>query len=215
MSEITTKTRILDTAEQLFASQGFAGTSLRAIIKDAEVNTASVHYHFGSKEGLIEAVLLRRAGPVNAKRLESLDELERGHPTGTLPLESVLEAFLAPAVEKHFGKSGRDELLPKLFGRAVADPDEKLRRIIHDIFQKVFERFTDAFMRALPDLSQQDVEWRMHFMIGAMFFAVTVPRIHDAGGHTTRDPIRTIARLVDFISGGMRSPVTELSREPR
>ena len=215
MSEITTKTRILDTAEQLFASQGFAGTSLRAIIKDAEVNTASVHYHFGSKEGLIEAVLLRRAGPVNAKRLESLDELERRHPTGTLPLELVLEAFLAPAVEKHFGKSGRDVLLPKLFCRAVADPDEKLRRIIHDIFQDVFERFTDAFMRALPDLSPQDVEWRMHFMIGAMFFAVTVPRIHDEGGHTTRDPIRTIARLVDFISGGMRSPVTEISREPR
>lgn len=63
MSEITTKNRILDTAEKLFAKQGFAATSLRAIIKEADVNTASVHYHFGSKEGLIEAVLKRQAAP--------------------------------------------------------------------------------------------------------------------------------------------------------
>ncbi len=65
MSEMTTKTLILDTAEKLFATNGFTGTSLRAIIKEAGVNTASVHYHFGSKEGLIEEVLRRRAAPLN------------------------------------------------------------------------------------------------------------------------------------------------------
>jgi AcrR family transcriptional regulator len=179
MSEITTQNKILDTAERLFAVKGFAGTSLRAIIKEAGVNTASVHYHFGSKEGLIEAVLQRRAAPVNAARLEVLDRLEVDKPSGALPLEAVIAAFITPAIEKHFRSSGRGQLLPKLFGRAIADPDERLRAIIRDIFGEVFRRFTIAFMRALPGLSQEEVQWRMHFMIGTMVFTVTVPKVHE------------------------------------
>ena len=44
-----TKERILDTAERLFAQQGYAATSLRGIIAEAGVNLAAVHYHFHSK----------------------------------------------------------------------------------------------------------------------------------------------------------------------
>jgi AcrR family transcriptional regulator len=60
-----TKERILDTAERLFAERGYSATSLRAIIAEADVNLASVHYHFDSKEALLEAVFLRRALPAN------------------------------------------------------------------------------------------------------------------------------------------------------
>ncbi len=49
-SKLETKTKILDVAEQLFASHGFAETSLRGITAKAEVNLASVNYHFGSKK---------------------------------------------------------------------------------------------------------------------------------------------------------------------
>jgi len=56
---LDTKQRILDEAERLFAENGFAGTSLRRIIGAAEVNLAAVHYHFHSKESLLEAVLMR------------------------------------------------------------------------------------------------------------------------------------------------------------
>lgn len=49
-----TKTRILDAAEKLFAERGFSETSLRLITSKAEVNLASVNYHFGSKKELID-----------------------------------------------------------------------------------------------------------------------------------------------------------------
>ena len=215
MSEFTTKNRILDTAEKLFATNGFAATSLRAIIKEAGVNTASAHYHFGSKEGLIQAVLERRAAPVNAARLERLDDLESRHPSGTLPLEAVIEAFLTPAVEK-LKSSQNGGLMPQLFGRAIAEPNEKLRSIIREIFKNVFMRFSVAFMRALPDVSQEEVQWRMHFMIGVMVFTVTVPKVYeeqralDAG-----DTGQMIGRLVDFIAGGMRSPVGRTTSKGR
>lgn len=49
-SRSDTKTRILDAAEKLFAERGFSETSLRLITSKAEVNLASVNYHFGSKK---------------------------------------------------------------------------------------------------------------------------------------------------------------------
>jgi AcrR family transcriptional regulator len=67
-----TKERILDAAERLFAAHGFAGTSLRAVTKEAGVNLAAVHYHFGTKEDLLRAVLSRIVIPVNRERLEML-----------------------------------------------------------------------------------------------------------------------------------------------
>jgi AcrR family transcriptional regulator len=60
-----TKDRILDSAELLFAQQGIASTSLRAITDHADVNLASVNYHFQSKDALVQAVLNRRLNPIN------------------------------------------------------------------------------------------------------------------------------------------------------
>ena len=60
-----TKEKILDTAERLIGEQGYAATSLRHIIAQAGVNLAAVHYHFGSKEDLLDAVVARKAAPVN------------------------------------------------------------------------------------------------------------------------------------------------------
>ena len=56
--------RILEAAEQVFGDAGFAGASLRAIVRRAHVNLATVYYYFGSKNGLMEAVLKRRFGPL-------------------------------------------------------------------------------------------------------------------------------------------------------
>src|SRR5205814_971470 len=85
-----TKLRILDSAERLFADHGVEATSLRTIIGDAKVNLAAIHYHYHSKEELLDAVLMRRIEPANRERLAWLDAL------GENPsLEAVLEAFAA------------------------------------------------------------------------------------------------------------------------
>src|SRR3989442_4377189 len=94
--KLDTKQRILDSAERMFADYGFAGTSLRAIIADAKVNLAAIHYHYRSKEALFDAVILRRLQPINRERLELLDACERSATDGQPTLEQVLEAFLAP-----------------------------------------------------------------------------------------------------------------------
>ena len=73
---IDTQQKILDTAERLFGEQGYAATSLRQVIAAAEVNVAAVHYHFGSKEDLLDAVVMRKAGPLTQERLARLEAVE-------------------------------------------------------------------------------------------------------------------------------------------
>src|SRR5258706_565485 len=96
--ESSTKDRILDSAERLFAEHGFDGVSLRSIIAEAGVNLAAVHYHFHSKEALMDAVIGRRVGPLNQERLALLDKVEVEAGDEPAPLERILEALLIPTV---------------------------------------------------------------------------------------------------------------------
>lgn len=52
-----TRTRILEAAGELFATAGYAETSNKAIAAHAQVDLASINYHFGSRSGLYQAVL--------------------------------------------------------------------------------------------------------------------------------------------------------------
>jgi AcrR family transcriptional regulator len=62
---------ILQVAEQLFAEEGFDGTSVRDIAKQANVNVAMISYYFGSKEKMLEALVLNRISDMRLQ-LESL-----------------------------------------------------------------------------------------------------------------------------------------------
>src|ERR1700712_2452280 len=66
------RTRILDTAEDLFAKAGPAAVTLRSIAAAAETNVAAVNYYFGSKEKLFEEMFVRRVVPLNDERLSRL-----------------------------------------------------------------------------------------------------------------------------------------------
>ena len=71
----STRERILDAAERLFAAQGFHAVSVRDITAAAGVDVALVNYHFGGKHALFEDVFMRRAEVLNAERLRRLELL--------------------------------------------------------------------------------------------------------------------------------------------
>jgi len=56
---MSTKENILQVATQLFAKQGFNGTSIRDIAKEADVNLGAINYHFKNKENLYFEVFNR------------------------------------------------------------------------------------------------------------------------------------------------------------
>lgn len=72
MSDLNEKQlRILQVAETLFAEKGFDGTSIRDISKAAKINIAMVSYYFGSKEKMLEALILHRTSDMRLQ-LENL-----------------------------------------------------------------------------------------------------------------------------------------------
>jgi len=207
--KVDTKQRILDSAERLFADHGFEGTSLRTIIADAKVNLAAIHYHFRSKEALLDAVILRRLGPINRERLDLLDVCERkGHPL----LEEVLEAFLAPPFRAMTRQGETAHTFSRLMGRILAEEKSMFPQLIKHHFGEILERFQKALRNAAPDLPAEEVFWRMFFVGGVLAHTLRCARdieMFSGGLCDATDVEGTLRRLVEFTAAGFRAPVTE------
>ncbi len=204
---VETRERLLDAAERLFAEDGIGRTSLRAITLAAGVNVAAIHYHFGSKEALLDAVLTRRIAPVNRERLALLDAIEHESAGAILPLVPVVEAFLAPLIQ--LAGDPASQRLALLFGRLEAEPVELVASVMREQFGDVARRFRAALGRALPHLSQAEVAWRLHCAIGAVGHMLLTWRHAEIGrefGLDEADEATTRRRLVAFCATGFRAP---------
>ena len=93
MSSKPRKEQILDSAEKAFAKRGPFGVSLRDIARDAEVDVSLVSYHFGKREDVFDAVIMRRLDGLNTERRQYLDEARRRAAPGLPSLEDVIDAF--------------------------------------------------------------------------------------------------------------------------
>jgi AcrR family transcriptional regulator len=205
---MTTKDRILNAAERLFARDGFEATSLRAITAEAKVNLAAVNYHFQSKEALVQAVIGRRMGPVNAQRLALLDAYESEAAGEPLPLEKIMDAFLRPIVA--LVGSHAHEFVP-LIGRIYIEPGEFAERLYAQQFEPMRQRFFPALHRALPNLPPDELAWRLHFAIGALAHTMAASKMLEmmSGGNCEISDVEaTLTRLKAFILAGLTSPVT-------
>ena len=70
-----TRVRLMQAAERLIAERGVEGVSVRDITTAADTNSASIHYHFLSKEGLVRAIIEDRAQRLRERRLDHLGAL--------------------------------------------------------------------------------------------------------------------------------------------
>lgn len=212
-----TRERILDFAERQFMAHGYEGTSMRMITSAAVVNLAAVNYHFGSKEALLREVFRRRLAWLNGERLRVLSALEEQAAGSPLKPSQVLEAFFGTLL-----RIGEDESLGgmtflRLLGRTLTDPAEFIRTFFAAEYAEVIERYKLALFRALPDVPRAEIVWRLHFMLGAMSYAIagtdvlqviTGLGIADASGETvdSKSEARKLAeRLMPFLLGGLRA----------
>lgn len=90
--------QLLLTAEKLFGEQGIDGVSLRQIVTAAgQANSSAVQHHFGSKEGLVQAVYDMRIPELDARRQLLLAGY--ADDDGYVPLSSLLKAMFLPVVQ--------------------------------------------------------------------------------------------------------------------
>ena len=208
MAKVDTKLKILNTAEQLFAVRGVSGTSIREVTSRAKVNLAAVHYHFGSKESVLEAVVSRRLIPLTSERLALLEEFERQSDDGVVVLAKIIEALVGPALRLSRNPEKGGGHFMRLLGRLVMEPDDKVQRLLTDHFKVSLEKFMPALQRALPNLKPVDFFWRVHFLVGAMVHTMAdSERIQIVSGGICNpdDTEDTIKRLVLFVAAGMEA----------
>jgi AcrR family transcriptional regulator len=102
--ETDRRDRLLDAAERQFAERGFAATPVRAVAEEAGVNPALVHYYFGSKFELLQAVFDRVFEPL----AEAIARMGR---SGKVDLEELIGLL--------FEAFGHNPALPRLIVREV------------------------------------------------------------------------------------------------
>lgn len=203
------KERILEAAEQCFASAGFAAASLRMIVEDGRVNLATVYYYFGSKEGLVVAVLQRRLGPLRDQSLVLLDRAVRDAAPEAPAVEEILDAMLRPVVELAQTASQESVISLGLIGRMWTEPSEPIQQLLLKEFAELRARFFQAFEAACPHLRKADLLWRIEAARAAVSAMLcNMRRIKEATGGVCdpSDARAVLSHLVPLFAAGFRAP---------
>ncbi len=167
---ISTKDKILNEAEKLFAEQGFAETSLRMITAKADVNLASVNYHFGSKKTLIQAVFERFMDRITNDISHEMEQLALKEEP--IEVADVLQTLKQPIKNLDKFRPDGAGVFMNLLGRSYAETQGHIRRFAMDKYSHVFNRFVGLLQTSSPHCEPSEMFWRLHFMLGSFIFSL-------------------------------------------
>lgn len=205
---MSTKERILNAAEHLFCDFGFDNTSLRAITSEADVNLASVNYHFGSKKQLIQEVLARYLEVL----MPSLDAKITSMIDGQSPLttETLFGALVEPLLSLENIRPNGTRVFVQLFARAYYESQGHLRRYITTQFGQELKRLNKALYGAVPHLKASEVFWRWHFALGSCVFTMAsskaLSEIAAAEYQQHMEIEDLIKKVIHYIAAGFSAP---------
>lgn len=171
--------KILDAAETLFSTQGFAATSISAICRDSGLPASSVYWHFQNKDGLLRAVMERGAN----RMLEDISSAYE-HP-GTP--QQKLGRILRRASEVFMARPREFQRLEMLIALERGGEDETWREA-SDRFRTgmrslvegaLFEIFRDAGENLARQVAAEGVDFAEILGDGATFGAIRDPEGFD------------------------------------
>ena len=123
---VSTRTKLLRAAEKLFAEQGIGPTSTRAILREAgQRNESALQYHFGGRDGLLEALYAERGAQVGREREHLLEELDESGEVADV--RRLCEVAVLPPVRLARRDPGFVSFL-KVVGQLAFLPREELQK---------------------------------------------------------------------------------------
>lgn len=163
--------QILEVAVNLFAEQGFDGTSVRDIAKAADVNIAMISYYFGSKEKLMEAIFARHSANVRFQ-LENLLHDKEMEPFEKM--EKLIDTYL----EKYFSQ----QCFHKIVVRSqMSNQSNSVKNILHDMKkqnQELIKKLIHEGQRKGTFKKNIDVPLLMATMIGTANQVMTAQQFY-------------------------------------
>ncbi len=204
---------ILSVAEKLFAQHGIESTSVRSITEEAGVNVASINYYFGSKDGLIEAVVERRTEALSSEAMTRLDALEKKREKPSL--ESVVGVFVDTMFELAASDKGAGIRFLRLMYRMMMEephmiPDAIPRKGPPKHILRFQGLISNALGRQRFDLEASF--WDFHLMLSTTMHAVNLVSRGQTGikmlpqlfNEKLLEAKNVRSTVVDYIASGIR-----------
>jgi AcrR family transcriptional regulator len=149
-----TRERLIRAGEHLFARQGVDGARTADIRKAAgQANESALHYHFGSRQGLLVAIFTKHLQATEPSRRAALDRLNGDARGGRRELRRVVEALVMPDAERLHSPDGRDYLriIVQVAGRAGVQRGPARLPIEGSALARVLERLEVWLTGRLPE----------------------------------------------------------------
>lgn len=197
---------ILDAAEKLFSQHGFHGVTVRAVAVECGVDSSLVHYYFGTKQELFDAVFARRAALINQDRLDAMERYEREY-GDSMTVEGVAAAFLMPLLDRARHSDPGWKNYFALTGLVNTSRDWGAHTMTN-YFDPVVRRFIELLQRVLPHAPVDELFWSYHFLTGALTLTLSdtgrLDRLSD--GRCRSSDIDSIApRMIEYCAAGFRA----------
>jgi AcrR family transcriptional regulator len=205
--ENETRTALITAGERLFARRGIAGPSIRELIAEAGVgNKSALQYHFGTREGLVGAILARHGETLRMRRGLAFEPVVLDDASSSV--ERLCEVVVGPYCE--FLSDGESELCYLIISSEVlGDPTrryEDLQVLFNDsLLPRIVELMLDRL--DLPDTLATE-----RLVIGtSQVIAAVATRARqqlfsdDARDRTTLDVF--VSNLIDMLLGAITAPV--------
>jgi AcrR family transcriptional regulator len=208
---------ILIAAEELFSTNGFNAVSVRDIAQAAGANPGSVTYHFKTKDGLLLEIYRRHCGPMNLRRSELLAAAKRVRDLQDR-LEAIVRAYVLPAFTSGSDLAGGGARFTRLRAVMSAEGNEVARRIIAQTFDDTSHAFIDAIHESLRHIPREDIVWRSHFLLGALYYTLVTPeRVSrlSRGAADGTDAGHAIEQLVRATVASLQAPALDQPHAPR
>jgi AcrR family transcriptional regulator len=209
----STRERLLDAAARLFAERGIDNVSLAEIVRGAgQRNTSAVHYHFGSRDEILRAVLARHV-PVLAERRRRL--LERARRAGSGDLRPAAEAIVRPVTE--FAQQGWRERAYLQIGSELTAALDRTSTEVRTLMAETEGVDAWRLLRERCPGVPRDL-WRARRELAIVFVgraaADRARRLDRGGAVTVRSDDRFVDNLVDMLLGAMTAPTAGPGRAP-
>ncbi len=191
----STKERIVDAAEMLFARQGYEGTTTRAIALKADVPLGLMSYYFGTKGDLYSEVIMRRSAEHAADIAASLQAVaERGNQAS---IAEIVTAFVMPVVRRALDGGPGWAAYVKLLSLAANTPgSEPHTKTFAREYASVVEDFVAMLRGKMPGAAEEDVYWAFYILDSAFIHILvengSIDRL--SGGRCKASDLETVAK---------------------
>lgn len=208
-----TKQKLLEVAERLFALHGIEAVSLRQITLAAgQRNESALQYHFGSRDGLIEAIFEWRMSAIDARRNAMLDALEADGARDDL--RAIVAAIVHPLSES-FRQGDETSCYNRFLAGVQRSPGIAVAQFVGGKYDRGAQRAFAWMAGLLADLPERLVRQRYVTMLSAVIYGVSdieqeMNRRQDDGG--SFDVERAIENLIDMAAAAMAAPVSSQTR---